>query len=458
VTSSSKKRLPLRKFLAERIVRSTVQPTLRLVKLAALGSAVSAAGFLAGAAYGLYTLVIWNVLLLVFSTIDFLLLPKHSEFHIERTAPDRSDVKKPFEVMMLLTVARWQSLFIELTDDLPVSFQQHEVIRAKLNGTQSRFSYITIGKERGRYELRFAYLIYSGGLGLVRKFAQLDCSGEVRIYPDLSQVRGILSSTLSTLILDGQKIYKKVSSGSDFDAIRDYVQGDDPRSVNWRATARTGKLMTNVLRPEKGKVVTIALDCGRMMGIELEGQTKLDRSLESALALAAVALKQGDQVGLLAFSSELQVYIPPDKGLSQLNALIEAVYDLQSEFVESDYSLALSYLMRVQKKRSLMALFSDMESYLYHRELGGYIHKMRRSHVPLLLSLQDPVLQQWASTTITNARIGFIQSTAHKLRLERSQFVHSMSLSGIHVLDVPSNQLALSAVNLYLNMRSSNAL
>lgn len=458
MTSSSKKRLPLRKFLADRLLRSMVLPTRRLVLLAALGAVITAAAFAAGSTFGVYVCILWNALLFLFAVIDFLLLPKRAEFHIKRNAPDRADVKKPLNITFTLTIARWQSLRIELKDDLPVSFQQPAAIQAKLSGPCSMISYPTLSNERGRYELRFAYLIYSGGLGLVRKFAQLDCASEVCIYPDLSQVRGILASTMSTLVLEGQKIYKKHSAGSDFDAIRDYVQGDDPRSVNWRATARSGKLMTSVLRPEKGKIVTIVLDCGRMMGIELEGQTKFDRTLEAALALAAVALKQGDQVGLLAFSSEMKVYVPPDKGLPHLNALIEAVYHLQSEFVESDYSAALSYLMRVQRKRSLIALFSDMESYLYHQELGGYMRKMRRSHLLLLLSLQDPVLQQWARAPITNARIGFIQSTAHKLRKERSQFVESMALTGIHVLDVPSDQLALGAVNLYLSMKSRDAL
>ena len=91
-------------------------------------------------------------------------------------------------------------------------------------------------------------------------------------------------------------------------------------------------------------------------------------------------------------------------------------------------------------------------------DLSGYVRRLRRSHLPLLLSLQDPVLQQWASAPVTNARIGFIQSTAHKQRRERSQFVHSMALSGVHVVDVPSDQLALSAVNHYLTMRSRDAL
>lgn len=130
--------------------------------------------------------------------------------------------------------------------------------------------------------------------------------------------------------------------------------------------------MTNQYRPEQGKVLTILLDCGRMMGVELEGKTKLDLTIESALTLAAVALKQGDQVALLAFSHEIKTYVPPGRGLAHLHTLVEAVYDLQSDFVESNPLQALEYLHRQQKRRSLIVLFSDMENYLLEDQLGAY--------------------------------------------------------------------------------------
>ncbi|WP_238178084.1 DUF58 domain-containing protein [Paenibacillus contaminans] len=456
MTSSSKKRLPLRKFLADRFIHRFAMPTARLVWLAAAGAPIAAAASLLDASVGGYAFLIWNGLLLLFSAIDFLLLPGRSVFRAERATPDQADVNKPFDVAVTLHTNAPQRLHITFTDDLPVSFGQ-ATVHAELDGSRLTLAYATFGKERGRYRLQHAYLLYSGGFGLIRKFARLDCPGEVDIQPDLSQVRGILQSTPSMLLLEGRKIFKKLGSGSDFDSIRDYVQGDDPRTVNWRATARTGKLMTSVLRPEKGKTVTLLIDCGRMMGIELDGQTKLDRTLEAALALAAVALKQGDQVALLAFAADLKVYVPPDKGIAHLNRLVEASFDLQSEFVESNYGMALSYLLRVQKKRSFVAVFSDMENYLYHQELAAYAHKLRRSHMLLLLSLQDPLLHKWAHAEAADARTAYAQSMAHKFGHDRSGYVQEMAFTGIHVLDVPADRFTLSAVNHYLDLKARDA-
>ncbi|SEP00619.1 DUF58 domain-containing protein [Paenibacillus sp. OV219] len=457
MTASSRKRLQLRQFLADRFVHQAVLPTGRLIALAAAGAVVAAIVYAIEDAYGLYALVVWNILLLIFTIIDYLLLPRRGVFSLERTVQGQADVRQYFDVQLTLRASRQLLLMVSLTDDLPLAFKQ-ATVHGRIRGDSCELSYVTSSAERGRYPLRHAHLLYGGGLGLIRKYARLSCDSEVRIVPDLSQVRGILGSTPATLILDGQKIVRKTGAGLEFDSIREYVQGDDPRTVNWRAAARANKLMTNVLRPERGKIVTIVIDCGRMMGVELQGQTKLDRVLESALALAAVALKQGDQVALLAFSSKVNVYVPQDKGLAHLNRLTGAVYDVHSEFVESSYSVAFSYLMRVQKKRSFIVLFSDMESYLYHQDIAAYVRKLRRSHMLLLLSLQDPLLHQWAHTPVTNARTGFIQSVAHKFNWDRRQYAETMAQNGIDVLDVRADQLTLSAVNLYLNLKNRDAL
>lgn len=216
--------------------------------------------------------------------------------------------------------------------------------------------------------------------------------------------------------------------------------------------------MTNQYRPEQGKVLTILLDCGRMMGVELEGKTKLDLTIESELTLAAVALKQGDQVALLAFSHEIKTYVPPGRGLAHLHTLVEAVYDLQSDFVESNPLQALEYLHRQQKRRSLIVLFSDMENYLLEDQLGAYLWRLRRSHLLLLLSLADPLLHEWSRTETKDSRLAYIKALAQRFWLDRKAFQQKMIGAGIQVLDIPADQLTLTVVNSYLDIKSREAL
>ncbi|WP_276353064.1 DUF58 domain-containing protein [Cohnella caldifontis] len=471
MTTSSKKRSQPFRFLGKRLGDESVVPTRRLVVLATAGSVLIGAAYALG--YGVRASWSFYLLLAAFSAVDWLLLPARGRFSARRTLPETADVRQSFKVRLELNNRKaGLPLHVELADDIPIAFtayrtQREEeqdiripptVLRGRMEDGAACFEYETAGQERGCYTFGSIMLRYWGGIGLWKKQTRLTCPGEVRIVPDLSRVRGVLASAQDSLVLDGSKLAKPHLAGSDFDSIRNFAQGDDPRRVNWRATARSGKLMTNILRPEKGKVVTILLDCGRMMGVELEHQTKLDRTLEAALVLAAAALKQGDSVALLAFSDRIKTYVPPGRGLAHLHQLTMAVYDLKSDFVESGFGLALSHVLRQIKKRSFVVLFSDMESYLYDQELPVYARRLRKSHVPLLVSLNDPLLHEWARAEPANERTAYIQSLAHKFRLDRGEYVSRMAGSGIRVMDVPADRLALSAVNEYLNLKARNAL
>ncbi len=472
MTTSSRKRSRLFRFLGRQFGDESIVPTRRLVAITAIGSVLIVAVYALG--YGAYSFWGFYLVLALFSVVDLLLLPSRQRFSAERTIPEEADVRQSFKVRLSLLAdpALGFSLNVELADDIPISFTDYrtqredeqdvripkEVWRGRLEESEVGFEYDAAGQERGAYTFGSAMLRYWGGVGLWKKQTRLTCRSEVRIVPDLSRVRGILAAAQDSLVLDGSRLARPHLSGTDFDSIRSYAQGDDPRRVNWRATARSGKLMTNILRPEKGKVVTIVLDCGRMMGVELEHQTKLDRTLEAALVLAAVALKQGDYVALLAFSDRIKTYVPPGRGLPHLRQLTLAAYDLKSDFVEPGFGLALSHVLRQTKKRSFVVLFSDMESYLYDQELPVYARRLRRSHVPLLVSLNDPLLQEWARTEPVNQRTAYIQSLAHKFRLDRSEYVSQMAGLGIQVMDVPADRLALSAVNEYLDLKARNGL
>jgi uncharacterized protein (DUF58 family) len=176
------------------------------------------------------------------------------------------------------------------------------------------------------------------------------------------------------------------------------------------------------------------------------------------LTLAAVALRQGDQVAVLAYSSEIKVYVPPNRGIAHLHTIIEAVYDLRSDFVESNHELALSFLQRYLKKRSLLVLFSDMESYLLKEQLQAYFMRLRKNHALLLLSLQDPLLFAWSRIELVTSKQAYIKSMARKTLLDRSRYKQKMIGLGIQVLDVAADQLALSVVNSYLELKSRDAL
>lgn len=456
MTTSSTKRWRPFQYLADFLQDRFVLPTSRLLLLIAVGLPLVMAGFVMG--WGYRAFWIYNGLLLIASVVDWVTMPRKKDFSIRRILPQQADIGHVFEVEIEIEQQTGRKVPYELTDDLPLSFDDSGRLRGVWDRGRSKVAYTTRARERGKYKFSWIYARWQGRLGLWSRQSRFSCEQTIKIYPDLTAVRGYLASLQESLIVDGKKILRRARSGSEFHAIRDYVPDDDPRTINWSASARTRRLMTNQYRPEQGKVVTIVLDCGRLMGVELDNRTRLDISLEAAMTLAAVALKQGDQVALMAYSHEIKLYIPPGRGLAHLHTLVEATYDLKSDFVESDPAKALTYLHRQQKRRSMIALFSDMENYLIEDQLSGYLWRMRRSHLLLLLSLADPLLAGWSQAEVRNSRLAYQKALAQRFRLDRKAFQQKMTGAGIQVLDVPSDQLTLSVVNTYLEIKSREAL
>ncbi|WP_235941314.1 DUF58 domain-containing protein [Paenibacillus puerhi] len=460
MTTSSRKRWPRFRYLAEKLEKRLIVPTPRLAAAAGIGALVVGAGYAAGV--GTITLVLVNAALAGASVLDLSLLPRRASLRVSRTLPGQADIGSPFEVKLTIEAPQAPSdrLMLQAADDVPQQFQvvEPQAMRTSWQGRDAVLTYTATGLERGTHAFDRIRLRISGRLGLWSKQMNVRTDQSIRIYPDMSVVRGILSSAQRDLILDGRRVYRRERAGSEFHAIREHVQDDDPRFINWRASARSRSLMTNIFRPERGKVVTILLDCGRMMGVELEGRTKLDAALEAALALAAVALKQGDKVALLAFSSKVRVYVPPGAGLAHLQTITESVFDLKSEFVEASYRVALQHLMRVQKKRGLTVLFSDLDNYMFEDQLMPLLLRLRRQHHVLLLGLRDEVLHSWALADTAGKREAYVKSLAHKFALDRRAFSARIAASGIDVIDVPVGELAFTAVNRYLNVKADDRL
>jgi uncharacterized protein (DUF58 family) len=458
VIKSSRKRWPLFRFLDKQMIERFVLPTRLMIGAVLAGTLFIPLGQVTGLGYAIF----WTylMLLLVFSIIDLLLLPRRSQLEAVRELPKRAELGQPLEVAIRLRNRGSRLINVLVADDMPDVFTAEPILLAVLvqDGEQRIMAYKAAGTARGTYAFSFLDIRYWGRWGFWTKQVRITQEQMIRIYPDLSNVKGLLSSVQDSLLLDGKKVYKKQKVGSEFTHIREYTTDDDPRHMNWAAAARTGRLMTNVFEPERGKIVTLLLDCGRMMGVELDKQVKLDRSLEAAMTLAAIALKQGDQVAVLAFSGTVKAYVPAGRGMAHLQVILEAVFDLRHDAAESNFGIALEYLQRSQRRRSLIVLFSDMENYLFAEQLYPYIKRLRAAHLLLLLSLQDPLLHAWTRAVISDSRAAYIRSTAQKFALDRKQYTQKMAAIGIQVLDVPADQLAVTAVNYYLDVKAREAL
>jgi uncharacterized protein (DUF58 family) len=403
--------------------------------------------------YGWRTYFILNSLLFLLSLLDFMILPRRKQMIGKRVVQKEVERGESFSVRFHLKNQSSAPIRFRLIDELPTSFLRPFPIGGEVGGGQEKvISYESTPQLRGDFELGLVFFRYQSLFGLWEKQMSFEQTNKISVIPDMSEVRGHLASLQKLLLHEGSKIRRSRIGGGEFAQIRNYVMGDDPRKINWRQTGKQAELMTNVYQPEHGKYITILIDCGRPMGVELTKVNRLERSVEAALTVAAVALRQGDYVSVIVFSNKVRAYIPAGKGMAHLQTIIQSIYGIQADSNESNYIQVFDYLERVQKRRSFIMLFSDLSPFLFEETSLFSIQRVKRRHIFLLLGLADPMINKWIKEEPVDTRTIMIKSAAQREVLRKNKELKRWSRLGIEMLEVPEEHLATKAVSRYIDV------
>lgn len=274
-------------------------------------------------------------------------------------------------------------------------------------GTGVKLTYRLIWNRRGEFSLENVALRVVGFLGFWSKYLKIPCESTFRVYPNICQLAQFETlARASRLHLLGLRRTRTIGQDDEFECLRDYTLDDQYKFIDWKATAKRNKLIVRDFQASRNQRIMLMIDAGRMTANRSRGVTLFDSALNSALALAYVALKQGDEVGCLIFSNETRRYVAPRGGASQMNALICGVYDIFPERVESRYDRAFAYLEAQSSKRSLVVLATNVlderNAEQIERNLTNFVGK----HLPLGLffrerSLFDPIerFDDWEKKT-----------------------------------------------------------
>lgn len=348
---------------------------------------------------------------------------------------------------------------LRLIDDLSQTFLRPFPIQAIVGkGESKKITYETMALKRGDFTLRNLYVRYASMLGLWEKqlkVAKEDC---VRVIPNITDVKSYLQDAQRFLLYEGIHIRKHQAGMGEFSSIRHYVVGDDPRMINWHQTAKLQEVMINEYEPEHGKYITILIDSGRMMGVELSNGNRLERSLEAALTVIAAALKKGDYVAVVAFSKQVNLYIPPEKGMDHLQTILHALYNIEVEPVESNYREAFHYISKTLKKRSLFLLFSDVQTFLYDESLLTYFMHIRERHLLFMIGIEDEVLIQRAQQYPEDANHAMIKSMAQHQLLTKQRKKVKWQNQGLYLIEAKEEDLSAVAVSYYIDMMNRGLL
>lgn len=256
--------------------------------------------------------------------------------------------------------------------------------------TQESLRYRLVWDRRGSFQFEYVFTRYTSVLGLWKRYLKLPCKSSFQVYPNLCQLAQFQTLGRSSLLfLLGVRPMRRVGQDAEFERLRDYTQDDQYKFIDWKATARRNKLIVRDFQTTRNQRVIIAIDAGRTTMNRSNGVTLFDSALNASLALAYIALKQGDEVGCLIFSNEVRKFVPPRGGISQMNALIRGVFDVFPERCESRYDRAFEYLAKNSPKRALVVLATNILDERNAALVENSLVNLSGAHLPLGLFLRE---------------------------------------------------------------------
>src|SRR5690625_3227333 len=393
-----------------------------------------------------------NGFVLLCSLFDLFLTPKRKELIFNRIISEKLERDLVYEVTIDVTNKSNKPFQFVLQDDLPQSFIKEDYLRGEVQAEDRKtFTYKISAPVRGDYKLEYLHIRYSSPLGLWAKQLTVHEPDEVKVIPDLSEVKDYLQDAQRFLMYEGLKIKKQQVGTGEFASIRNYVVGDDPRRINWHQTAKLQEVMTNEYEPEHGKYITILIDCGRMMGVELREANRLEKAIEAAITLATAALQNGDHVSVLCFSKEVKAFVPAGHGLEHIDTILQTIYAMEVDAQESNYQLALQYAQSAQRKRSMMVLFSDVQTFINEDFHLFYMKEIRKKHLFVMIGIEDHLLREKIEIYPESIKLAMQKSIAQKQYLRQKQIMTKWEKHGLPMLEAPAERLAVTAVSHYVD-------
>lgn len=307
-------------------------------------------------------------------------------------------------------------------------------------------------RRRGRHVLAAPAARTTGPLGLGAWTRRVGGDAEVLVYPDLPAARRIAAAVRQGRFRDeGLRRRGPLGLGTDFESVRDYVPDDDIRQVNWRATARLGRPMSNQYRVERDRDVVCVVDCGRLMAAPFADRTRLDAALDAAVAVAAVADVLGDRCGAIAFDSEVRRSLAPRRAAA--NDLVRALFDLEPSSVDSDYELAFQSVG--EAKRAFVLVLTDLLDDAAARSLVRALPVLARRHAVAVASASDPDLDGFVAAEPREPVDVYRAAAALDVLEARRRVAATLRGAGADVVEAPPDALAAASVRAYLRAKSA---
>lgn len=349
------------------------------------------------------------------------------------------------------------TISLQVIDEIPEQFQfRNFSIYSRLNTKeQKNFVYELKPTQRGEYSFGCLNVFARSLLALVeRRFECCECS-TTKVYPSFIQMRKYELMAISDRLTEvGIKKVRRISRNNEFEQIRDYVQGDDMRIINWKATARQSKLMVNQYLDEKSQQVFCIIDKGRTMKMPFDGMSLLDYAINAALVISNIALLKQDKAGLITYSVKIDQMLPADRKNNQINTILDALYSQQTDFLESNNELLYATIRQKVRQRSLLMLFTNFEGLSSMlRQLPMFI-QLEKNHLLVIVFFENTEIKDSLNKKASSVEEIYIKTICEKFAREKRQIVKELNKYGIHSILTTPEKLTVDTINKYLQLKA----
>ena len=404
--------------------------------------------------------LVCDATILLVALIDLFISPRPAALEITRSIGSFMSLDAWNEVGWDVRNTSPRPLAFSLTDDTPTGMIIEPLMMTGrvLPGGRASLRYEARPRARGRYEFGDIHVRCTTQLGLLVRQRRIALTTAVKVYPNVQNLsRYDLALRQHRMQALGLRRALDRGKGYMFESLRDYLSGDDLRDVAWKATARRRRLTVREYGAERSQSILVMLDCGRLMTTQADGISRLDYAINATILLTYAAIKEGDSVGLLGFSDEIQTYMPPTRGHGAIRRVNDALYQLEARVREPDYDRACRFLGLRHRKRSLIIIFTDVVDHVASASLLAHLRRFTRSHRALCVTLQNRELERQVAMSPTSSDECYVKAVAIETREARRLALERMRKDGVDVLDTDPRELTPAVLSRYLSLKRSGS-
>jgi uncharacterized protein (DUF58 family) len=389
--------------------------------------------------------------------IDFLMLFLKKSIEGKRNVPEKLSNGDENQIEIFLTNNYNFKSFVEIIDEIPQVFQIRDfLIKLEIDAKQTTsVHYSLIPKKRGEYNFGKLNIFASTIFGLLQRRYVFDVGAVAKVYPAFLSMKTYEFKAISNRLQDlGIKQIRRLGHTMEFEQIRNYIRGDDYRTINWKATARKNEIMVNQYEDERSQPVYSIIDMGRNMKMPFAGMTLLDYAINSSLILSRIAMLKRDKAGLITFNENIQTSIPAGNRPEQMNKILESLYNQTTGFLEPNYEQLNSFVKLKINQRALIILYTNFESLNGMSRNFKYLQSISKSHLLLVVFFKNSELFDIINNKAENIKQVYNKIIAEQFAFEKRSIVQELKKYGILSILTAPEDLNIQVINKYLEIKA----